>query len=112
MEWQGRCLLYFCRSGLTCLEAEAADSVFQDVVTADQAVQQSVFIFASPKTVAHSLKVRFVVMMTLVPCVAFDDAVTSMRGLVYEHLDTAGTAELLHSQLRSVCQVGRPAIPT
>ena len=81
-EWNGKAdasFVFRC-SDLTGLEAEAVVSIFQDVATADEAIYQSVLILASPRTVAHSLKVRLGVMMTLVPCVAFDDAVTSLRG--------------------------------
>ena len=51
-------------------------------------------------------------MMTLVLGVAFDDAVTSLRGWAFEYLDAAGTAELLHSHQRSVYHVGYCAILT
>ena len=37
-----------------------------DVASVGQAIEQAVVILASPKTVAHSLKLRLVVMTTLV----------------------------------------------
>jgi protein ImuB len=48
------------------LEAEAVVSGFQDVAVVRQPVEQAVVILASPKTPAHSEKLRLVVMATLV----------------------------------------------
>lgn len=61
---QGRTsfLLFAGCGGSTRLESEAVVSGFKDVT----AVGQAVVILASPKTVAHSAKLRLVVMTTLV----------------------------------------------
>jgi len=48
-----------------CLEAEVVASGSQDVAAVRRS-SKAAFILASPKTVAHSLKLRLVVTMTLV----------------------------------------------
>lgn len=52
--------------GRTVFEAEAVVSGSEDLAMVRDAVSNAVVILASPKTLAHSLKLRLVVMMTLV----------------------------------------------
>ncbi len=55
-----------CRGNRAGFQAEAVVPCFQNMATMVKRSSKASVVLASPKTVAHSLKLRLVVMMTLV----------------------------------------------